>query len=194
MWGLTQREILKASRSETFFDTFSDPFFDGRLFLRPVAPDTNQYVDLLLGSGFPEALTRTTERTRLAWLDFYVDPLVGRDVKLVGEVQDLATRDDARTIPRRNASPASRRATRDQPSPGTTPRSRRGHRGQGWHDRGPPRRTKPHFAPRSVGHVGLSLRHRVSHREAHSKNWRTNLGGTDLRTLELDPSRRRPSP
>ncbi len=90
MWGLTQREVLKVSRSGTFFDSVAEPGFDGLLSLPSKPPDTNQYVDLLLGSGFPEALARTTERTRLAWLDSYVDHLVGRDVELVGEVRDIA--------------------------------------------------------------------------------------------------------
>ncbi len=90
MWGLTQREILRASRTETFFDIVTDPSFEGQLSLPSTVPDTNQYVDLALGSGFPEALARTSDRTRLAWLDSYVDHLVGRDVEMVGEVRDIA--------------------------------------------------------------------------------------------------------
>ncbi len=90
MWGLTQREIVRTERIATFFDTIADTDFDGQLTLPASTPDTNQYVDLALCSGFPEALARTSERTRLAWLDSYVDHLVGRDVELVGEVRDLA--------------------------------------------------------------------------------------------------------
>ena len=90
MWGLTQREILRTKRTATFFDTVAAQDFDGHLELPSSLPDTNQYVDFVLNSGFPEALARTSERVRLAWLDSYVDHLVGRDVELVGEVRDIA--------------------------------------------------------------------------------------------------------
>jgi uncharacterized protein len=90
MWGLTQREILGTERTSTFFDIIAAPGFDGNLALPVVIPDTNEYVDLVLNSGFPEALARTSERTRLAWLDSYVDHLVGRDIELIAEVRDIA--------------------------------------------------------------------------------------------------------
>jgi uncharacterized protein len=89
MWGLTQREILGTERTSTFFDTITAPNFDGNFALPPSLPDTNGYVDLALQSGFPEALARTSERTRFAWLDSYVDHLVGRDTELVGAVRDV---------------------------------------------------------------------------------------------------------
>jgi predicted AAA+ superfamily ATPase len=91
MWGLTQREVLGPSevRSGTFFDTLADgESLDVRL--PDDVPDIGGYVDLLLRSGFPEALARSTERTRELWLDSYVDHVVGRDVDLVGEVRDAA--------------------------------------------------------------------------------------------------------
>jgi len=51
-------------------------------------PDTAGYVDRALASGFPEALARTSTRTRSAWLESYIDHLVGRDVSLIADVRD----------------------------------------------------------------------------------------------------------
>ncbi len=90
MWGLTHRELAGSKRTSMFFDEVAEPGFDGAFGLPDQIPDTNQYVDMALASGFPEALARAGEPTRLAWLDSYVDHLVGRDVDLVGEVRDVA--------------------------------------------------------------------------------------------------------
>ncbi len=51
-------------------------------------PDTAGYVDLALASGFPEALFRSSAPTRSAWLNSYLDHLIGRDVALIAEVRD----------------------------------------------------------------------------------------------------------
>ncbi len=93
MWGLTQREINKsiAKRNETFFDLLADESFDGSLLLPEHCPDANEYVDMALASGFPEARNRKSERTRLAWIDSYIDHLVGRDIELVGAVRNPLT-------------------------------------------------------------------------------------------------------
>ncbi len=88
MWGLTQRELQGSDRAETFFDTVADPDFDGRFSLPRVRPDSNGYIDLATMSGFPQCCKRTNERSRTAWLNSYVDHLVGRDVELIGEVRE----------------------------------------------------------------------------------------------------------
>lgn len=93
MWGLTQREVLgpQRVRPTTFFDTIaetSDKTLD--IALPADVPDIAGYVDLLLTSGFPEAIARSSARTRSLWLESYVDHIVGRDVDLVGEVRDAA--------------------------------------------------------------------------------------------------------
>ncbi len=92
MWGLTQREIKRSIgvRTSTFFDLVADDQFDGEFRLPDHRPDTNSYVDMALASGFPEAIARSTDRTRLAWLDSYLDHLVGRDVDLIAAVRDPA--------------------------------------------------------------------------------------------------------
>lgn len=93
MWGLTQREVLgpKRVRPTTFFDAVVDVEDENLAIGLPAdVPDIVGYVDLLLMSGFPEALARSSIRTRSLWLESYVDHIVGRDVDLVGEVRDAA--------------------------------------------------------------------------------------------------------
>ena len=93
MWGLTQREVLGPLRVRptTFFDTIADTCDKALDIALPAdVPDIAGYVDLLLTSGFPEAIARSTTRTRSLWLESYVDHIVGRDVDLVGEVRDAA--------------------------------------------------------------------------------------------------------
>jgi uncharacterized protein len=88
MWGLTQKELQGSSLSATFFDTVADPDFGGRFSLPKLRPDSNGYVELALMSGFPQCYQRVSERSRTAWLNSYVDHLVGRDVELIGEVRE----------------------------------------------------------------------------------------------------------
>ena len=92
-WGLTQREVVGPGgvRPTTFFDTVAEAE-DGTLGIELPAdvPDIVGYVDLLLTSGFPEAIARSSVRTRSLWLESYVDHIVGRDIDLVGEVRDAA--------------------------------------------------------------------------------------------------------
>ena len=93
MWGLAQREVLGPLRVRptTFFDTIADTCDKALDIALPAdVPDIAGYVDLLLTSGFPEAIARSSTRTRSLWLESYVDHIVGRDVDLVGEVRDAA--------------------------------------------------------------------------------------------------------
>ena len=93
MWGLTQREVLGPLRVRptTFFDSIADTCDKALdIALPDDVPDIAGYVDLLLTSGFPEAIARSSTRTRSLWLESYVDHIVGRDVDLVGEVRDAA--------------------------------------------------------------------------------------------------------
>jgi uncharacterized protein len=88
MWGLTQREMQGSARSTTFFDQIADDDFDGVFALPETRPDTSEYVELALMSGFPQNIKRKSERSRNAWLNSYIDHLVGRDVELIGEVRE----------------------------------------------------------------------------------------------------------
>lgn len=89
LWGLTQSEIAGRAGS-----TFLDGVLDGAL-ERGLKPENDHetvadYVDRALASGFPEGLRRSSHRTRSAWLDSYVDHIVGRDASLIGELRDPA--------------------------------------------------------------------------------------------------------
>jgi uncharacterized protein len=90
MWGLTQRELRGIVRELTFFDVVAEDGFNGRFPLPSVRPDTNDYLEIALQSGFPQCLKRVTERSRTAWLNSYIDHLVTRDVELLGEVRQPA--------------------------------------------------------------------------------------------------------
>ena len=90
MWGVTQRELRGVVRGHTFFDLVADPEFNGRFSLPLVRPDTNEYLEMALLSGFPQCFKRATERSRNAWLNSYIDHLVTRDVELLGEVRQPA--------------------------------------------------------------------------------------------------------
>jgi len=86
IWGLTRREIEGAARSGTFVDRLIDDDFSFPLPRQ--RPDTAGYIDRALESGFPEACARTSTRTRSAWLESYIDHLVGRDVALLNQISD----------------------------------------------------------------------------------------------------------
>lgn len=90
MWGLTRREIEGSVGGRTFIDCLLDreDGTDLAISLPRDRPDTAGYVDRALASGFPEALFRSSERTRAAWLDSYIDHLVGREVSLIADVRD----------------------------------------------------------------------------------------------------------
>ena len=90
MWGLTRREIEGVVDGPTFIDAILDHVdpTDIRFDLPADRPDTAGYIDRALESGFPEACVRSTERTRSAWIESYVDHLVGRDVALIADVRD----------------------------------------------------------------------------------------------------------
>ena len=90
VWGLTRLEIESGKRQRTFFDVVADDEFDGTFALPPLArrPNTVGYIERALESGFPQALQRSSERTRVAWLNSYIDHLVARDAALLAEVRD----------------------------------------------------------------------------------------------------------
>lgn len=91
LWSLTQRELQAKVAGPTFLDRIIeevDATGEATFPLPSDPPDTAGYVDLALASGFPEALARSSARTRSAWLDSYLDHLIGRDVALISDVRD----------------------------------------------------------------------------------------------------------
>jgi len=53
-------------------------------------PDLRGYVELAIRSGFPEAALALSDRTRLRWIDSYVDQLLTRDAMHLGDRRDPA--------------------------------------------------------------------------------------------------------
>jgi uncharacterized protein len=51
-------------------------------------PDSSEYLEMALQSGYPRCLSRSTARSRNMWLNSYIDHLVSRDVELIGEVRE----------------------------------------------------------------------------------------------------------
>jgi predicted AAA+ superfamily ATPase len=93
LWGLTRREIEGSTAGPTFVDRIVQQVDGGDEVVFPLPhdrPDTAGYVERALQSGFPEAVRRRSEHTRTAWLESYVDHLVGRDVALIAELPDPA--------------------------------------------------------------------------------------------------------
>lgn len=92
VWGLTRREIETGRRAGTFFDRVATDGFNGEFPLPSIArrPNTTGYIERALQSGFPQALKRSSERTRVAWLNSYIDHLVARDAALIAEVRDTS--------------------------------------------------------------------------------------------------------
>lgn len=82
MYPMTMRERLGGSDGPTFFDRLAD---GGELEVPPDPPDLRGYVELALGSGFPEAALRLSDGPRQAWLESYVEDLLTHDVETAEE-------------------------------------------------------------------------------------------------------------
>jgi uncharacterized protein len=87
MFGLTDRELENRSIGPALLDRV---FAGEQQALRSPAATTDLrgYVDRALRSGFPEAVSKSSGRSRGRWLQSYVDEIVTRDVQLVAEVRD----------------------------------------------------------------------------------------------------------
>ena len=87
MYGMTVREQLGAVGEATFLDRVERGDE-----LRPASdsPDLRGYLEVLLGSGFPEPALRLAEMPRQRWLESYVEQLLTRDVEQVDSGRDPA--------------------------------------------------------------------------------------------------------
>jgi uncharacterized protein len=84
--GFSQGEL--AGRRETFIDRL----FAGDRFAGHTSTLTrSDYLDRATSGGYPEALTRTTERRRAAWMDNYLGGIVKRDAH---DISGLSRIDD----------------------------------------------------------------------------------------------------
>ncbi len=85
--GLTEREISGSVAQPSLLDLLLNSDLS-RLHVSGPPPSLDDYVDLALRSGFPEAALNLSAPGRLAWLDAYIDHAVTRDVLAAGEQRD----------------------------------------------------------------------------------------------------------
>src|SRR5262249_375419 len=85
--GLTQREINSTPHGPGLLRIAIEGNVDQLGVPRP-APDINDYVDIALQSGFPEAALRLDPVTREVWMDAYLEHMVTRDVRAAGQLRD----------------------------------------------------------------------------------------------------------
>ncbi|MCH7231876.1 DUF4143 domain-containing protein [Glycomyces sp. L485] len=87
MYGLIQREIEGATDLEPLFDRLrTEPMRS----LHRTSTDLvlNDYLDLALRGGFPDAVLASSETSRRRWLRAYVDQVATRDADLIDGAHD----------------------------------------------------------------------------------------------------------
>ncbi len=84
-WGLSQREVEGDVKKPSFFDQLRVNV--DALLATTGTHDLAGYVDIALAGGFPEMMRLSTEG-RKDWLQSYVDQLILRDARVVGESRD----------------------------------------------------------------------------------------------------------
>jgi len=80
---LSQSEI--GSRSANWIDNA----FAGRILTADQPMLGSDLIDLVLRGGYPEAISRTTAKRRVAWARQYIDALIQRDVRDVASIEKL---------------------------------------------------------------------------------------------------------
>lgn len=85
--GLTRREMARDLDATDLLSLVLDGDLSS-LRLPGVAPDIDSYLRLASQGGFPEVVLRLDAATGYLWLDSYLDQVVTRDAKAVGEAAD----------------------------------------------------------------------------------------------------------
>lgn len=86
-WGLSCRELYGDVGAQSILDVvFGGGVAD--LIVPNPAPDLRIYVNHALAGGFPQAVLQPSEMLRRRWLGGYVDQLLSRDARLIGESRD----------------------------------------------------------------------------------------------------------
>lgn len=84
LWPLSQGEITGVK------ENFVDWVFNKDLQLpRNISCDREDIIKRALEGGYPEALEMKTDRLKRTWMDGYINTLISRDVREVGNVRDL---------------------------------------------------------------------------------------------------------
>ena len=87
MYGLTVRETAARSDGPLFLERLAGAAL-GAFPIPEEAPDLVGYIKLAMRGGFPDPVLRLAGRPRQAWLESYVDELVTRDARTLGESRD----------------------------------------------------------------------------------------------------------
>lgn len=82
LWPLAQSEI--ADRSVSMIDRLFDGVFPDRC-----GYQRDDFIGRLMAGGYPEALSRTSERRREAWFDNYLHTILLRDVRDLAQIEGL---------------------------------------------------------------------------------------------------------
>jgi len=83
--------LLPLSQSEIELKSANwiDSVFSGRILEMNQPALGSQLIDRVLGGGYPEALTRSTAKRRIAWARQYLDALIQRDVREIAGIEKL---------------------------------------------------------------------------------------------------------
>jgi predicted AAA+ superfamily ATPase len=85
LWPLSRAEIAATPRFNR-----ADWLFDGPLNALSIPPcERDSLTQVLLGGGFPEALSRTVPRRRSAWFESYLQSILQRDVRDLARIEQL---------------------------------------------------------------------------------------------------------
>lgn len=84
LWPLSQGEI--EGKHETFIDRVFEKDYS---IPRCNAIDKDDLLDRMLRGGYPEILSRDSERSRKNWFDAYITTLLERDVRDISAIRDL---------------------------------------------------------------------------------------------------------
>ncbi len=85
LFGMSVSEQLGCPSSVPLLDRLAR---GDTLAVPPTTPDLRGYVELAIRSGFPEATLSLTDRTRMRWLESYIDQLLTRDAMHLDGVRD----------------------------------------------------------------------------------------------------------
>lgn len=85
LWPFSQGEL--GGTTDGFIDRlFADPAWTQ---LKASAPDRTEYLRRASVGGFPEAVSRSTDRARRRWFDSYFTTVIQRDISELGDVRKI---------------------------------------------------------------------------------------------------------
>ncbi|MCX8566048.1 MAG: hypothetical protein ON057_000775 [Glomeribacter sp. 1016415] len=86
LWPLSTAELAGISKFNR-----ADWLFNGELNALAIsACKRERWIDILLAGGFPEAVSRSSEKRRAAWFDSYLHAILQRDVRELANLEQLS--------------------------------------------------------------------------------------------------------